>query len=101
QLYDPYSVTIDSTGTPRRNPICGNVLPANRLLNGAMATVYNSLLPTPSQNNPYGTNYTYSQVRPQTYRDYTGRVDWVVTERDRAFFRYTRSNYTNDSSGFT
>ena len=101
QLYDPYSVTIDSTGTPRRNPICGNVLPANRLLNSAMATVYNSLLPTPSQTNPYGTNYTYSQIRPQTYRDYTGRVDWVVTQRDHAFFRYTRSNYTNDSSGFT
>jgi hypothetical protein len=101
QLYDPYSVTIDSTGTPRRNPICGNKLPASRLLNSTMATVYNNLLPTPSQDNPYGTNYTYSQIRPQTYRDYTGRVDWEVTQRDHAFFRYTRSNYTNDSSGFT
>ena len=101
QIYDPYSVTIDSTGTPRRNPICGNKLPANRLLNGAMATLYNSLLPTPNSNNPYGTNYYYSQFRPQTYRDYTGRVDWAVTQNDRAFFRYTRSNYTNDSSGFT
>jgi len=101
QIYNPYSVTIDSTGTPRRAPICGNILPANLLLNGTMANFYNSLLPTPTQNNPTGTNYTYSQVRPQTYRGYTGRVDWAVTQSDHAYFRYSRDNYTNDSSGFT
>jgi hypothetical protein len=101
QIYDPYSITIDSTGTPRRNPICGNKLPASRLLNGAMATVYNGLLPAPNQTNPYGGNYAYGQDVPQTYRDYTGRVDWVVTQSDHAYFRYTRSNYTNNASGFT
>jgi hypothetical protein len=101
QIYDPYSTTLDSNGIPRRTPICGNTLPASRLLNSAMATLYNGLLPTPSQNSPTGNNYNYSQVRPQTYRDYTGRVDWAVTQSDHAYFRYTRSNYTNDSSGFT
>jgi hypothetical protein len=101
QIYDPYSTTLDSSGIPRRTPICGNVLPANRLLNGTMATLYNGLLPTPTQNNPTGNNYTYSQIRPQTYRDYTGRVDWEVTQSDHAYFRYTRANYVNDSSGFT
>jgi len=66
-----------------------------------MATVYNGLLPTPNQTNPYGGNYAYGQDVPQTYRDYTGRVDWVVTQSDHAFFRYTRSNYKNNASGFT
>jgi hypothetical protein len=101
QIYDPFSTTLDSQGVPRRTPFCGNVIPANRLGNNPMAQVFNRLMPTPTQNNPAGTNYTYTQITPQTYRDYTARVDYNFTSKDSLFVRYTRGNYTKGQNDWT
>jgi hypothetical protein len=101
QIYDPFSVAIDSQGIPRRQPFCGNVVPGSRLANSAMAKLYNSLMPVPTQNNPTGTNFTYTQITPQTYRDYTGRVDYKFSSKDNLFVRYTRANYTKGMNDYT
>jgi hypothetical protein len=101
QIYDPYSVTLDSNGIPRRSPICGNVIPANRLGNSAMVKVYNSLMPNPTQNNPTGSNYAFTQITPQTYRDYTGRLDYKFSSNDNLFVRYTRGDYTKGQNDYT
>ncbi|RZU35423.1 carboxypeptidase-like regulatory domain-containing protein [Edaphobacter modestus] len=101
QIYDPYSVTIDGNGIPRRRPFCGNVIPASRLANSAMVQLYNSLQPVPTQNNPLGSNFAYTQITPQTYRDYTGRVDYKFTSKDSLFVRYTRGNYTKGQNDWT
>jgi hypothetical protein len=101
QIYDPFSVTIDSQGIPRRQPFCGNVIPANRLTNSPMVKLYNSLMPVPSQNNPTGSNYAYTQITPQTYRDYTARVDYKFSSKDSLFVRYTRANYTKGQNDWT
>jgi hypothetical protein len=101
QIYDPYSVTIDAQGIPRRTPFCGNVLPASRLTNSAMVKLYNSLIPVPTQSNAIGTNFAYTQITPQTYRDYTGRVDYKFSSKDNLFVRYTRGNYTKGQNDFT
>jgi len=101
QIYDPFSTVLDSQGVPRRKPFCGNVIPANRLANNQMAQVFNSLMPVPTQNNPAGTNYTYTQITPQTYRDYTARVDYKLTPHDSLFVRYTRGNYTKGQNDWT
>jgi hypothetical protein len=101
QIYDPYSVKIDSQGIPRRQPFCGNVVPADRLPNSALVQLYSSLVPTPTQNNPTGTNFTFTQITPQTYRDYTGRVDYKFTSKDNLFVRYTRGNYTKGQNDYT
>lgn len=101
QIYDPFSVTLDSSGIPRRSPICGNVIPANRLMNSAMVKIYNSLMPNPTQNNPTGSNFAFTQITPQTYRDYTGRVDYKITRKDSLFVRYTRGNYTKGQNDYT
>lgn len=101
QIYDPYSVTIDSQGIPRRTPFCGNVLPGNRLTNSPMVQLFNKLMPTPTQNNPTGSNYAYTQITPQTYRDYTFRVDYKLSSKDSLFVRYTRANYTKGQNDWT
>lgn len=91
QIYDPYSVTIVN-GHPSRTPICGNVLPSNRLLNPGMATLVNSWLPTTGvlspSTNPTG-NYYYSAPSPGSSLQLTYRVDYAPTESDRIFARYS------------
>jgi hypothetical protein len=101
QIYDPFSTVLDSKGTPRRAPFCGNVVPASRLTNSAMVKLYNSLMPVPTQNNPTGTNFNFTQITPQTYRDYTGRVDYKFSSKDNLFVRYTRGNYTKGQNDYT
>lgn len=101
QIYDPFSVTLDANGVPRRKPFCGNVVPANRLANSPLVKLYNSLMPVPTQNNSTGTNFTYTQITPQTYRDYTGRIDYKFSSMDNLFVRYTRANYTKGMNDYT
>lgn len=101
QIYDPYSVVMDSQGIPRRMPFCGNVVPANRMTNSAMVKLYNSLMPVPTQNNPTGANFNFTQATPQTYRDYTARVDYKFTSKDNLFVRYTRGNYNKSQNDLT
>lgn len=91
QIYDPYSVTIVN-GHPSRTPICGNVLPANRLLNPTIAGLVNSWLPTTGVlsplTNPTG-NYYYSAPSTGSSLQLTYRVDYAPRENDRIFVRYS------------
>ncbi len=101
QIYDPFSVTFDSNNIPRRKPFCGNVVSPDRMTNNAMVQLYNSLVPAPTQNSPLGSNYTFTQVTPQTFRSYTTREDYKFTSKDSLFVRYTRQNYTKSQNDYT
>jgi Carboxypeptidase regulatory-like domain len=98
QLYNPYSVTLDANGIPRRTPFCGNQVPAALLVNSAMTMFYNSSQPTPNSINPGGANYAYSQVTPQTFRDITTREDLKFSPKDDVFVRYTWQRYTKTTN---
>ncbi len=101
QLYDPYSTRLDANGIPRRTPLCGNVIPADRLVNSDMTQLYNSLMPVPTQNSPTGSNYTFTQLSPQTFRSYTTREDYKFTSQDNLFVRYTKQDYTKSENDET
>jgi hypothetical protein len=99
QLYNPFSVRIDQSGVPRRTPFCGNQVPASYMTaNTAMTQFYNSALPAPNSVNPGGSNYAYSSITPQTFRDYTTREDWKFSEKDDIFVRYTWQRYTKTTN---
>ncbi len=98
QLYNPYSVVVDSKGVPRRTPFCGNVVPSNLQVNSAMTKFYNSVIPAPNSINPGGTNYVYSSLTPQTFRDYTTREDWKLTSKDDLYVRYSWQRYTKGTN---
>jgi hypothetical protein len=100
QIYNPYSTTVDSGGTPRRTPVCNDNITTLKA-NTAFQTLYNSLLPVPTQTNLTGTNYTFTQAAPQTFRGYTTREDYKFSGNDDLFVRYTRQNYTKQQNDFT
>jgi len=98
QLYDPYSVTIVN-GHPSRTPLCGNVVPASRMLNTAMAKLINSWLPAPTNTNTNGANYLYTSPSPSHFVQWTTREDYAFSERDRVFVRFTRNTFTQALPG--
>ena len=73
----------------------------NRLTNSPMVQLYNSLIPAPTQNNPTGSNFAFTQTTPQTYRDYTGRIDYKFSSKDNLFVRHTRADYTKGQNDYT
>jgi len=94
QLYNPYSVKIDSTGTPRRTPICGNIIPSNLISNLPMVQMINSIMPNPTNGViSGGNNYTYEQANWNTYKAVTNRYDYALSGTDHIFFRWTRAHY--------
>lgn len=100
QLYNPYRVTIDSTGVPHRKPFCGNVLPSNLISNLPMVKIINSALPDANLGPASGNNYLYMQGQKQTYRAVTNRYDYAATDADHIFFRWTRGHYTKLTQNF-
>lgn len=98
QIYNPFSVVLDSNGIPRRTPFCGNQVPANLLVGSAMTKLYNSSIPAPNSVNPGGTDYAYSSITPQTFRDVTTREDWKLSSKDDLFVRYTWQRYTKTTN---
>jgi hypothetical protein len=62
QLYNPYSVSIDSKGIPRRAPFCGNVIPSNLITTLPLVQIVNGFLPNPSNSAVTGNNYNYTPV---------------------------------------
>lgn len=98
QLYDPYSVTMVN-GHPSRTPLCGNVVPSNRMLNTPMANVINQWMPAPSNTNVNGNNYIYTSPSPSEFFQLTERVDYAATDKDRIFVRFTRHTFTQALPG--
>jgi hypothetical protein len=102
QIYNPTSVVWSTGTTPSRSPVCGNNLAtAGLLTTNAMAKLYNSLMPTPSNSNATGSNYTYEALQPQTFRQFTQRFDYALNSNNHIFFRWTRAVYSKIGDGFT
>lgn len=104
QIYDPFKVTLASNGNPNRAPICGNILPSNYLnanpTTSKMVAFYNSLLPTPTNGLTTGNNLNYTQIQPQTWRQFTGRGDYTISDGNHLFLRWTRNHYLKQQSGW-
>jgi hypothetical protein len=101
QIYNPYSVTITSTGHPSRLPFCGNVIPANLISKLPMIQMVNSALPDQNTGTPTGgSNFIYEQATRAVYRSVTNRYDYAVNNADHIFFRWTRAHFTQSNSNF-
>ena len=104
QIYNPYSVVWNSSSSnpPRRQPVCGNNIAAAGLLSSLpLASIYNGLLPTPTNSNTTGSNYQYTNPQPQTFRQFTQRFDVALNQNNHIFFRWTRGVYSKGGTGFT
>lgn len=108
QLYDPLSVRVDPAraGHYLRDPIPGNIISKNRMINPA-ASVYSAFFPTPNSpparanleplNNYVGVAEPYNW----SYRALANRFDYQYSEKHRFFGRWSWLKYREDRQDWT
>ena len=123
RLFDPFSVKLDTSqsGTHYvRTPLPNNVLPSNYINMGApFYKNYTKYWPDPNNANQPGPgaerrlSLAYLQLRQRgsfmgvttpynwLYGEWTGRMDMNITEKLRAFGRYTRNHFVEYRSDWT
>ena len=93
QIYDPFSGVREGARV-RRQPLAGNVIPANRL--NPVALNYLQYWPLPNQ--PGGAdganNYFATAAQKDNFNSYIGRLDYNVSARHKLFFA-VRHNMRN------
>ncbi|MEX2264782.1 MAG: TonB-dependent receptor [Bryobacteraceae bacterium] len=102
-IYDPFSTRAGPTGALIRDPFPGNRIPGNRI-SPIARNVFNLI---PEGNVPgnaiTGLNNLVSTGSTRKFTDffpeYTGRVDYNISERTRMFVRYSR-NALAEERGF-
>lgn len=100
QIYDPFSTVPAANGRYSRQPLAGNIVPANRLDKAATG-----LLPYWPSPNVTGTvdgrnNYQRFPTSWNEYRTYTAKIDHNFNDKHRIFGRYSQW-YQLFSSGQT
>jgi hypothetical protein len=108
QLYDPLSVRPDPArpGHYVRDPIVGNVIPKNQMINPA-SKAYSAFFPTP--NNPPArsnleplNNYVgVAEPYNWSYRALANRFDYQYSEKHRFFGRWSWLKYREDRQDWT
>jgi hypothetical protein len=97
QIYDPFTIRPAAGGRFSRQPIAGNIIPANRI--DPVAKKILAYFPLPNQP---GTadgrqNYFTTQKIDRSNRNFLARVDHNFNENHRLFVRYTQ-NYQYDTT---
>lgn len=97
QLYDPSSAVL-SGGKITRNPFPNNVIPASEI--NPIALKYMQYFPEPNQpgKSDGENNYVVNDPTTDNYYSYMGRTDLNLTDKDKLFFDYHTSYYTNGSA---
>jgi hypothetical protein len=108
QIYDPLTARPDPNRPGRviRDPFPNNIIPANRIVN-PMYPLYTQFLPTPNQNPTSPglaptNNYLGAAEPDQTHSNlWGGRIDYNLSEKDRLFFRFAGSYFTEEDDDWT
>ena len=90
QIYDPYSATATSGGHIVRQPLPGNIIPANQLSPVAQKLLQYYPLPNTPGTNTGLQNYTGVPNSSIDMAQHFGRVDQVVSDNNHAFVSYNR-----------
>ena len=93
-IFDP--TTCDPTGVNPPQQFSGNIIPKGRL--NPAAVNYLNAYPTPSRSDRYHNNYLDTQSENNKYNTFDGRLDWVASPSDNAFFRYSYDNSVNSKT---
>jgi hypothetical protein len=97
QIYDPFTIRPAAGGRFSRDPIPGNIIPANRI--DPIAKKILAFYPLPNQPGSADgrQNYFTTQKIDRSNRNFLGRVDHNFSENHRLFARYTQ-NYQYDTT---
>jgi len=85
QLYDPFSAVAEGARR-RRQPIPGNLLPANRI--SPIARNFMQFFPLPNQQGRDNTqdNYLANTVRSDDFFSFMGRIDVNISDKHKMFW---------------
>jgi hypothetical protein len=108
-IYDPFSTRPNPTPGPNANYIRsqfpGNIIPTNRLSPVGLAIINAYPAPNTGAPNAVLNNFIASpNISSDHFRNWIGRVDESVGEKERMFFRYAhnrRNQIDNGANGFT
>ena len=97
QIYDPATIRLEN-GRYVRSPFAGNIIPANRL--SPIGIKILSLYPSPNQagTNDGRNNYFMSGKAIEDYWTTIGRIDHVISDKDRIFIRGHRDYWQEDKN---
>src|SRR5258706_5587395 len=92
QIYDPFSIQPTGTGTFSRQPLAGNLIPANRInpIGAKIATLWD--MPNQAGTVDGINNYTKGKNAQDTYWNHIVRIDHNVSDKQRL---YVRTNFTD------
>jgi hypothetical protein len=92
QVYDPFT-TAPSGARFTRQPLAGNVIPASRIDSGARIILKYFPLPTSAGSTDGQQNFTVPAPKTQIMHAPVVRIDHNFGDKDRAFFRYSRTDF--------
>ncbi|MPZ20281.1 MAG: hypothetical protein GEV06_20545, partial [Luteitalea sp.] len=90
----PETITDPRTGQPFAN----NTIPGDRWSRMARLAVDQGWFPAPNTDAPQG-NYQFVTTLPQEQNQFNVRVDQDLSRFGRAFFRYTKTTFDNETGG--
>lgn len=95
QIYDPATGVLQN-GRIARQPLAGNIIPANRL--SSIARNYLQFFPLPNQPGAADgqNNYLANSVRTDTYNGELGRIDYNFSEKNKMFWDYRHNDRIED-----
>ena len=101
QIYNPCTTTMTSSGTFVRAPYPGNIIPAAGPcgLNTGMITYAKAVLPPIVNTGVPGKNAIDATPVVQDMREYTGRIDQTIGQKNFLWFRYSAVDQTTTQSG--
>lgn len=94
QLFDPQTAALSGSNITRQ-PLPGNIIPANRLNNIAKAYLQYFPLPNQSGKADGENNYVVPNPSVNNFASWVGRTDLNVSEKNKLFFTMHESSYTN------
>ena len=97
QLYDPTSAVLAS-GKITRTPYPNNTIPTSEM--NPIALAYMKYFPEPNQpgKSDGENNYIVNDPTTDKYQSFMGRSDLNLSDKDKIFFDYHTSYYTNGSA---
>jgi hypothetical protein len=94
-IFDPTTCDPNGVNAPTQFSFNGqpNVIPTSRLNPAALN--YLNAFPMPTRTDRYLSNYLDNQQEANKYNTFDGRIDWIASQNDLMFFRYSYDNSVN------
>jgi hypothetical protein len=102
-IYDPMTTKLSADGkTYTRTPFAGNKIPSSRWDSLATKIVGGLWNPNNAGDDRTGlNNFKYNQENIFHYYNFSGRVDWQISQNWKAFARVSRFKTDQDTTDFT